>query len=284
MVTVHTRVDGAEKTYSDTTEDLVRTGDRSVLVLDGATGLTDTQYSRAESDARWYVERLADEVAARIDDDRSLSETVRAAVEAVATAWEAIKDGADLPPHESPEADVSVLRWDEESVEYLTLGTTRLVLDFGDETRVEQVGGGTELDDRVVEEMAALVDREGEMPYEELVARVYPMLSAHRKLKNRPDGYWICSTDPAVVGHARTGQVDRSALDAAFACTDGFSPLADVFDVFADWHGLLAYCRHNGLDRAIWLLRDIEAADPNCVAYPRLHRTDDAAVALVEFG
>lgn len=49
---------------SSVNEDLVWTDDGAVIVLDGATGLTDRTFSDRKSDGRWYVDTLTEEIIA----------------------------------------------------------------------------------------------------------------------------------------------------------------------------------------------------------------------------
>lgn len=278
MVTVNSRVVPGSRPN----EDLVRCSDTSLIVLDGATGLTTRSFSDAASDGRWYVERLAAELATRIGTDRPLSSIVAAAVGAVSTAYDGLVAGEEIAAHERPSTAGAICRWSEDALEYFVLGDCTVTIRTVNGTRVIRGEGPRKLDERVVEEMAAIRDREPSIEYEQLLERVRPMLVEHRAVKNEPGGYWTLGLDPSAVDHAKHGAVDRSEIDRALAFTDGFEPIRTTYDAFTNWESVLRYVDENGLDRAIRILRAFETADPQCERYPRLKPSDDVGVARLE--
>ncbi|WP_058367727.1 hypothetical protein [Haloparvum sedimenti] len=280
MVTVqsHVRPGGAVN------EDLVRTHGNAVVVLDGATGLSDRSVTDAASDGRWYVEALAEELGDRIDEGggRGLRDLASEAVAAVADRYGDHPGAAEQDSHEVPSAAGAVLRWDDD-LEYLVLGDCGVVVDAGPESRAVLGEGPRELDRRVVEEMVAIREAaDGAVSYESLRERVHPMLVDHRKRKNREGGYWTFGLDPSAVDHAATGSLDRRDAEFAVAFTDGFEPVCTTYDAFADWSTLVPYLRTDGIERAVRILRAFEESDPECREYPRLKPSDDVAVATVD--
>jgi hypothetical protein len=265
-------------------EDLVWTGENAAIVLDGATGLGDRQVSDAESDAQWYVNALCGALRDRIGRDEELSAVAANAVERVADEYAALSGTATGERHEVPSGAGAVCRWDDESFEYLVLGDCSVVVSADDGIDPVIGEGPRELDDRVVEEMVSIRERADErVSYEELRARVRPLLVDHRKRMNEPDGYWTFGFDPRAVDHAKTGRLPRDDLEFVLSFTDGFEPVYDLYDVFAGWEALVSYVRSNGVERAVRVLRAFEEADPECERYPRLKPSDDVGVATVDF-
>lgn len=278
MAVVRTRVDRG----FGVNEDLVWTDDDAAVVLDGATVLSERQYTGAESDARWYVEALRDELAARLAADAPLPEIAAEAIGEMDARLAAATDGADLDAEAVPAASGVLVRWGRGRLEYLCLGDCGLVVEKTE--GVQPVIGVKEQlpDRRVVRELAAMRELDsvdGEEPFE----LVRPMLVAHRRLQNQPDGYWVFSTAPEAVDHATRGAINLEKVRSLAAFTDGFTRIRSHYDCFEDWGELVSYLGRNGLDRAVRLVREFERADPDCETYPRTTQHDDIAVVTVDF-
>lgn len=265
-------------------EDHVWTGDGAAIVLDGATGLTDTQYTDGDTDGRWYVETLSSEIQERIESTNSLSEIVEASVEAVSTRFEEITDSTTLEKHEMPSGAGAIVRWNEETVEYLILGDCSVILETDDGTIAELGEGPRELDNQVVQRMEEIrTNAEGSISYDELRRRVDDLLIENRKKMNEEGGYWTLGHSTEAIQYATTGEIPREGVEEVIAFTDGFEVIVPTYDVFVDWKRLIQYISDNGLDRAIRTLRAFEKADPECRTYPRLKPSDDIGIAHIQF-
>lgn len=268
----------------DINEDLVRFHGDAVVVLDGATGLTERTITDAQSDGRWYVETLAEELTARLDADETLADIAAAAVTALADRYDDHPRSEAVDPHEEPSAAGVVLRWNRSEIEYLVLGDCSVVFETDDGTRAILGEGPREFDRKVVEEMVAIREAsDEEVGYESLRNEVHPMIVDHRKQKNEPGGYWTFGLDPEAVDHADIGSVRTESIGYVFAFTDGFEPVCTTYDAFAEWSTLGTYLRANGLERATRILRAFEDSDPECRAYPRLKPSDDVGIATIDF-
>jgi hypothetical protein len=71
--TIDTRLCGGD----GVNEDMYGHTSESAWVIDGATGLTDKQFSNQKSDELWFVNRISDRLSARMSHDHSLSDIVR---------------------------------------------------------------------------------------------------------------------------------------------------------------------------------------------------------------
>ncbi|SIR82314.1 hypothetical protein [Natronorubrum thiooxidans] len=278
-------------------EDVVWSGDDAVVVLDGATGLTDRRFSDAPSDGRWYVEELTTQLAARLEVNCPISTIATDAIGAVRERYDALCDEIeDVPEHERPSASGVICRWSGADIDYFVLGDSSFVARTTAGVETVLGAGPRSLDRAVIDEMISIREAEepgdsrtyddrqsdAEISQAELLKRVEPMLIEHRKLKNTPGGYWTFGLDPAATSHASTGTIPRASLVDAIAFTDGFEPLCTVYDAVADWGRVLEYVAANGIERAVRVLRAFEASDPDCRRYPRLKRSDDVGVAYLE--
>lgn len=264
-------------------EDLVWVGDGAAAVFDGATGLTERQYTDGATDAVWYVETLAAEVGERIHDRESLETVAADSISAVAERFSEFVGEESPDRHERPSASGVLLRWSGGSLEYLALDDCSVVIDTIGGCRPvigeRQIPG----DERFAREREAMQRLEGVGSEAAIWDRLVEKAIAHRKRQNRPDGFWTFGTDPTAAAHATTGEISLGKVDSLVAFTDGFKPIVEGYDVFETWSDMVAYLRGNGLDRAVRILRTIEAADPDCERYPRPKRSDDLGVLTVAF-
>ncbi len=269
---------------SSVNEDLVWTDDGAAIVLDGATGVSDRVYSDFETDGKWYVQTLAEEIEKRIYDSRTLSDIIATSIERTATQYdELVWGGAEPEDHETPSAAGVIIRWTSTEIEYFVIADCSLIVQTGDGTLPIIGEGPRDLDQRIIDEMIAIREQEENISYQEIYSRIQPIMTKHRKLKNQPNGYWVLGLNKDAVEHAQTGTIDRKNVEFLVAFTDGFEPINTQFDAFADWDGVMKYIQHNGLDRAIRVLRAFENADPECESYPRIHPSDDVGVATIDF-
>lgn len=265
-------------------EDLVRFYEDAAVVLDGATGLTEHTITDAQSDGRWYVETLAEELSSRIDSDETLADIAAAAVTTVADRYDDYPKSEIVEPHEEPSAAGAILRWNQSEVEYLVLGDCSIVFETDDGTRAILGEGPRELDKKVVDKMVAIREAsDEEVSYESVRNEVHPMIVDHRKQKNNSGGYWTFGLDSEAVEHANIGHVSTESIEYVYAFTDGFEPVCTTYDAFADWSTLGTYLQANGLSRATQILRAFELSDPECREYPRLKPSDDVGIATLNF-
>lgn len=93
-------------------------------------------------------------------------------------------------------------------------------------------------------------------------------------------GYWIWSTHLAAVGHARSASLPVANGDWVLLATDGLMRLVDVFGV-EKYDTLIESVRNTGLRELVSRVRELEARDPNCEVFPRVHKEDDATAILL---
>jgi hypothetical protein len=251
-------------------------------VLDGATGVGQTRQTPGQTDAEWYVERLSAALLDRVHrTDDSLTAVVRDAVSEVSATFESVASGTDVDPASEPSAAGVVIRVVGSTLEYLALCDCSLVVhrngqlvDHVTDTRIESLEA----------QSLSAFERHRASGLDAEAAReaVVPTLREHRRRKNTPGNYWVFSTDPAAVDHALTGTVAVEAGDEVCLLTDGLARLVDTYDHFTDWSGVAAALDDCDLEVLFDRLREIEYADPDADAYPRLKWADDAT--LVRLG
>jgi hypothetical protein len=114
-------------------------------------------------------------------------------------------------------------------------------------------------------------------------SEVRELVSAQRKLRNVPGGYWLAGTVPEAAEYAVTGSVPVSKGLCVAVMTDGAARLVDMFGA-CSWSGALDDLRITGPEAWIQRVRELEATDPSMVRWPRYKVSDDAALACCTFG
>ncbi|HST67088.1 MAG TPA: hypothetical protein VLM05_18065 [Mycobacteriales bacterium] len=243
--------------------------ERAVAVLDGASAP-----DPAERDGGWYASRLAEQLAARLEDRRLDLTTVLADSIAVVTST------YRLVPGHSPSSTVTLLRWDDDRIDALVLGDSPLVVFRGERAEV------------VVDERLNQVAPQQRVAYHDRLAAGGGYDEAHRELlralvgeqrrhRNRPDGYWIAEATPTAAGQAITRSWPAGAVGTALLASDGVS--RGIGRAVPDWPTALRLVRERGPDALLDAVRAPEQADPDGRHWPRSKPYDDQALIVVTF-
>jgi uncharacterized protein YoaH (UPF0181 family) len=275
------RSQGVVSTGSGINEDAFGHTGEAAWVIDGATGLTDKEYTDYESDGLWYVEYVSELLEKNISNEETLQSILRDIVTSAEQRYtEVINNDDQILEEEKPSAAISLLRWDADTVEYFILGDCSAVIERNSDIMVTLGEGPRKLDKKVVEKMRQLMS-EG-MSYAEAKDESSDMLRDHRRMKNKEEGYWTLGFDENAMSHALTGTIPTEEFIRGYLFTDGFEPIVETYDVFRDWRAAVNYLGENGMKRAIKILRAIEEADPECKKYPRLKPSDDIAIVEIK--
>ncbi|HWD01902.1 MAG TPA: hypothetical protein VG674_05505 [Amycolatopsis sp.] len=232
------------------TEDHVVVLDNAVLVLDGA-----TSPSRHLPPGGWYAGLLARRLAAglRAQPAADLADALAAAITTVASAH-------GLAPGNAPSSTVSILRWDDDSVESLVLADSPIVA-FG------RFGVDVVSDDRII-----ALREEGRLQTSADV----------RARRNADGGFWVAEADPRAAAMAVRRSWPRPSVETVLVATDGVSIGVDEYGLFG-WPEVRRLARANGPDAVLDAVRLAEKQDPDGVRWPRAKRHDDQALVVVTF-
>ncbi|MFF8590913.1 hypothetical protein ACF061_05635 [Streptomyces sp. NPDC015220] len=180
---------------------------------------------------------------------------------AIARTAEAHAITCDLSHSRTPQATVVMARWSADTVEYLVLSDSVLLLESADGSTAPV------LDDRLARlPRAALAT-------DELVDTT---------LRNKEGGFFTAAADPSVADRAVTGSLPREGLRAVAALTDGAARWVETFHE-GDWAQCLGLVREEGARGLVDRVRTLERADREERARLGRGKThDDATVVLVE--
>jgi len=229
-----------------------------LVVLDGVTpprGDTGCSHS-----VPWYTARLG---GALTELTVSLPDVPLSGVlaRAITRTSEAHATTCDLSHPRTPQATVALARWTEETVDYLVLSDSALLLESSDGT-VTPV-----LDDRLAR-----------LPRTALASDAL----VDATLRNKEGGFFTAAADPAVAARAVTGAVPRARVASLAALTDGAARWTETFRE-GDWTALHTAVRTYGPRSVIDRVRALEEADRETRAHLGRSKThDDATVVFVD--
>ncbi len=256
------------------------------FVIDGASGLLDFHVTDSETDAKWLADELAVFLQSALKDsncalrDILFSAAMHLKVE-YDRFWE--RRGRANPP-EYPSAGVTVLRIKDGKVEYFGLGDCILVIETtAGEVEVIAEKKLVSLDQNVIDHMVELSQKTGCSVLEARKVLNYEVI-ANRKLRNRPEGYWIFDPTGEGVHHGRTQQWEVGKVKTALLMSDGFGQLVSPFGVAKDYRELHDLVSQKGITFLVETLLELQKIDANCTSYPRFKTSDDITAVLVDCG
>lgn len=254
-------------------EDVVAAAAEVVVLADGA-GLPDGEEQGCRHGVAWYARRLATAYLNAAVDGPDLT---HALAEAIGEVADAHRDTCDLRHPRSPWSTALAVRRTGDSLEYLVLADSVLLIDRGEEVEVITDARLANLHAPFQNKLRTLT--EGTAEYD---AFIDEYTRAIRGARDRPGGFWVASTKPEVAYEAVTGTVDLAGVEAAVLLSDGASRPADLF-MTSSWRELVDLVRAEGPDALLTRVREIERTDPEKARWPRGKVHDDATAVLVTF-
>lgn len=229
----------------------------SLVVLDGVTPPSGDDGCRHS--VAWFSSRLGGALAELSVSERDLA-LPEALSQAISRTAASHAHTCDLSHPRTPQATVALALWSAESVEYLVLSDSALLLAAPDGT-VTPV-----LDDRL-----------SRVPRASLASAAV----TDATLRNKEGGFFTAAADPSVASRAVTGVLPRSSVHALAALTDGATRWVEKFGE-GDWGDCLTVVRKEGARALVERVRALEAADTERTHLGRSKRHDDATVVYAE--
>jgi serine/threonine protein phosphatase PrpC len=262
-------------------EDAFGHGRAHAWVIDGATGVADSELLDAPSDAHWLA-RTASELFAEHSEryGADLAGLVRNAIEEMKRRFEVDRHRTPNGRYELPSAAMAIVLSDGAHIHCANFADCRLALlsDDGETT----ILGDHHLDREAASRArtASLLSKMGEGGDPFASPAIMKFLRAARNKQNRDDGYWILGLEPRAVDFMRSWTLSLTRPMTGLLMSDGFASLAYDYDRLepAD---LVARARDKGLAAIVEEIRHIERdEDPQMKRYPRFKRSDDATAVL----
>jgi hypothetical protein len=269
---VYVAFDTAAGSASKPNEDFVAASSSVAVVLDGVTAPPTLGGSCAHG-TPWFVAQLGSHLlsSATTQPDKPLPEVVADAITRVA---ETHGSSCDLEDPGTPASSVAIVREGDQVLDYLVLFDSVIMLAGPSDLEV--------VSDRRVDAVAQhedLATRAHPIGSHEHQARVHKLITAQRRWRNQPDGYWVAAANPAAAYEAVTGSWPRSLVSRAALLSDGVSCLVERYAA-GDWRWLLTALQRQGPRHVISRVREAEHTDPAGLRWPRYKRSDDATAAV----
>jgi serine/threonine protein phosphatase PrpC len=250
---------------------------RFASVFDGATVLGE-HLMPGPSDAQWIAQFGARRLRAHAEDAMRPRDALRAAAADAEKSFAALRRRAPTEPYEMPYASLMALFIRDEHVEALWFGDCGALIQApnGNLSIVgDTVGSRTREKSRV----SRLAEPDG-VAATEVRDKFLPALRTSRNRVNSKGGGWLFSPDVRSARYASDAKFTPQEASLLLLATDGFFALVSDYARYA-MDELLAAAQSRGLAALGRELREIEAADPKGVAYPRFKSSDDATALLL---
>ncbi|GIH93889.1 protein phosphatase 2C domain-containing protein [Planobispora siamensis] len=254
-------------------EDFVGATPDAVVLLDGAGDPAGLESGCSHS-VSWYSRTLGSTLLTELTrHPGSLAEIFASGIRQVASLHE---HTCDLLHAGSPSATAVMLRRTGDTLEWLVLADSVLVLDLG--TAEPTVVCDDRLDAVAAPHHALLAGLRYGSPEHAQARREF--IETLRTYRNRDGGFWVAAVDPLAGEHALTGSAPIDAVRAVALLSDGASRLADRF-ALATWRQILDLLAHDGPAGLIRRVREAERSDPYGERWPRGKIFDDATACYL---
>lgn len=263
-------------------EDIAYADENMAWVLDGATGLTDKKLTSFESDARWFVNEWDKYLKANLNDKcKSIRNIVLEGIGIIRDKFYKESGLEYIEEIKRPSASISIVRKNEDIIEYFMLGDcTLLIKDIDNNvTRIKDILL-EKFDNRAISEMLKVRD-EKNISWVEARKIINPILIENRLLKNTQDGYWILEFNEEAVSHCIEGKFFHKEVKNLALMSDGFSAIVDTYKYFNEGE-LIERLIEFGCEKTYKLIREIEEDDKDLLKYPRLKKGDDCTIVFIK--
>ncbi len=267
-------------------EDCYGSNETCLFVIDGASGLGDEQFmSGFGSDAAWFAQFSADFLADNHLGDLPLSDVVANLAQEARREFHACEGAEDSGLYAKPSASLAMIEVSCGDLVFSGLGDCTLYLQT-DGMGVEEYSALHGFHHFEQQRAASHIARFGgldELPSYKTDPQTLADLRKIRSLQNTEEsGIWTLGLVPESAEHIVSRTISFAGTARGLLCTDGFSDLINLFDLYSA-ENLLDEAINHGLQPLLQQLRHLERTiDPQGLNYPRFKRSDDATALLFE--
>jgi hypothetical protein len=247
------------------------------VLLDGAASRSEERVSSYANDTVWLVQRFLELFAAGDTPapGADIPDRIERARLALKSEYDALCTRARFTPDDAPFACLAVAHHAGGRLDLFNMGDLTALLRMRDGSLVRFGESAVrELDGKVL----AAMERDyaaGVAPHAERLARAWPMLRAHRALRNQLPGYEVLDVNVSCLGRLDRWSGDAAEVSDVLLMSDGFYRLVDTLARYDD-AGLIEAVEQRGLQALMDELRSVERADPECTRHLRFKCHDDA--------
>lgn len=276
-----------EKRYVN--EDIIRSGDNYILLMDGATGLGGPESINGLTSAEWYVQEAANYIQSLLQNANV--ETLEIVSKLIEHMTEKIREyeqanNMKFKSYEEPSSSLIICREVEKEgkrkTQFFTLGDSSIVIEYKD-GRVEELENSNgqvlrDLDEGVLKRMRELAKETSKNVLDVRNSEeIKTMLEENRAKKNTDGGYWILGTNQEAVQHATFAEKDSDEISNVMLHSDGFN--YKIIGVTVE--EVMKKCKTQaGLEEVQRRIREAEEMDPYANKHTRFKKGDDMAVII----
>ncbi|MDR6549131.1 protein phosphatase 2C domain-containing protein [Paenibacillus qinlingensis] len=168
-------------------------------------------------------------------------------------------------------------------VEYAHSGDCMLIAVYEDDTIRIITRDQLEVVDRPTRQLWAQGVASGLTSRDDLWELVKPQIHAGRALMNTPNGYSVLNGEPELADYMEFGRISRTQLKSLLLFSDGLVAPQRELSLEEEFKQIVSRVTSMGLDNYIEWLIQVEEADPDCLQFPRVKKSDDKTAIYLEF-
>ncbi len=272
--------------YTDTVkksnEDIYGITRTGAFVIDGASALTNKNYTPSGNDVNWMVNWWKDYLEEHLDHTLySIQEILEEGIDRFNKEYGKFVDLSTLKPHEQLSAGIAIVRTNGEFLEAYVLGDVEITIEDKDREFMVITDSSIEnLDNEVKRIMGRNKKRKDQLVFKDFTQEELDLLILNRSKMNKPGGYFILSHSKEAVDMGIYKTIPVESIERCLLATDGLVPLSYRYSK----KSLLDRIREKGAKMLIKELRNLEAADRDKRNIGRLKTHDDATLIYLDFG
>ena len=249
--------------YTDTVkksnEDIYGITRIGAFVLDGASALTDKNYTPSGNDVNWMVNWWKEYLEENLDNTLySIQEILEEGIDRFNKEYGKFVDLSTLKPYEQLSAGIAMVRKNGEFLETYVLGDVEITIEDKDrEVIVITDTSIKNLDDEVIRIMGRNKKRKNQFVFKDFTQEELDILIINRSKMNKPGGYFILSHNKEAVDMGVYKTIPVESIERCLLATDGLVPLSYRYSKKT----LLDRIREKGAKALIKELRNVEKAD-----------------------
>lgn len=271
--------------YTDTVkksnEDIYGITRIGAFVIDGASALTDKNYTPSGNDVNWMVNWWKRYLEENLDNTSySIQEIIKEGIDCFNKAYGKFVDLSTLKPYEQLSAGIAIVRNNGNFLEAYVLGDVEITIEDKDrECMVITDSSLNKLDGEVIGIMSRNKKRKDECVFKDFTQEELDILILNRSKMNKPGGYYILSHCREAVDRGIYRTIPVESIERCLLATDGLVPLRYRYSKKC----LLDRIREKGARELIKELRNLEKADRDKRDIGRLKTHDDATLVYLDF-
>ena len=218
--------------YTDTVkksnEDIYGVTRIGAFVLDGASALTDKNYTPSGNDVSWMVHWWKEYLEENLDNTLySIQEILEEGIDRFNNAYGKFVDLLTLKPYEQLSAGIAIVRKNGEFLEAYVLGDVEITIeDIDGDCMVVTDMSIKNLDNEVIQSMGKNKKRKDQLVFKEFTQEELDILRLNRSKMNESGGYFILSHCKEAVDMGIYKIIPVESIEKCLIATDGLVPLS----------------------------------------------------------